>query len=315
MHAFSHSIRYFEEVAAQKSIRRAAERLNIAPSAVARQIARLEEQLGVPVFERLPRGVRLTAAGEMMLAQVRRMQREFGAALAQVDALKGTRRGHIGIGVLQYMSAQFVPQLIVDVAKDHPGLSYTVQTGNSPEIVDAVVRGDLDIGLCWQPAASMPVRNVRAVQVPVGVVVAADHELAQRRTMRVAECLTYPLIIQSQDTALRRMVEDVTRGASTRVMPFVETNSIAAMVALLVAGAGIAIMTRATVHGELARGVLRHIPISDRGVGSVSLALFVRADRALSPPVALLLELLESRFDAFAGGAPPARRAARSALP
>ncbi|WP_076999683.1 LysR family transcriptional regulator [Variovorax sp. KK3] len=301
MHAFSHSIRYFEEVAAQKSIRRAAERLNIAPSAVTRQIARFEEQLGVPLFERLPRGVRLTAAGEMMLGQIRRMQRDFGTAVAQVDALKGTSRGHVGIGVLQYMSARFVPQLIVDVSKDHPGISYTVYTGNSPEIVDAVVRGDLDIGLCWQPAASMPVRNVRVFPVQVGVVVASGHELAARRSMRVAECLHYPLIIQSQDAVLRRMVEDVSRGASGRVTPFVETNSIPTIVALLVAGAGISIMTRATVQNEIDAGALRHIPISDRGIGSVSLSLFVRADRALSPSVSLMLELLESRFDALAG--------------
>ncbi|HYF21349.1 MAG TPA: LysR family transcriptional regulator [Ramlibacter sp.] len=306
MHAFSHSIRYFEEVAAQKSIRKAAERLNIAPSAVTRQVARFEEQLGVPLFERLPRGVRLTAAGEMMLAQVRRMNQEFAAAIAQVDALKGMRRGHVRIGVLQYMGGRFVPELIVDVSRSHPGLSYTVQTGNSAEIWDAVVRGDLDIGLCWKPAASMPVRNVRVFAVKVGVVVAADHELAARETMRVAECLTYPLILQSQDTVLRRMVEDVSRGDARRVVPFVETNSIATMVSLLLAGAGISIMTRVTVQDELARGTLRHVPISDRGVASVPLSLFVRADRPLSPAVSMLLELLESRFEGYAGARPQA---------
>jgi DNA-binding transcriptional LysR family regulator len=303
MQAFSHSIRYFQEVAAQRSVRRAAERLNIAPSAVTRQIARFEEELGVPLFERLPRGVRLTTAGEVMLGQIQRMQRDFGAAVAQVDELKGTRRGQVRFGVLQYMSASFVPQLILDVAKDHPGVSFTAHTGNSPDIIDGVVKGELDIGLCWQPAASLPVRNVRVFPVPVGVVVAADHELASRKSMRVAECLTYPLIIQSQDTVLRRMVDDVTRGAASRVTPFVESNAIATIIALLVAGAGISIMTRATVQKELAEGVLRHIPIADRGMGSIPLSLFVRADRAQSPLVSLLLELLASRFDALAGQA------------
>lgn len=303
MQAFSHSIRYFQEVAARKSIRRAAERLNIAPSAVTRQIARFEEHLGIPLFERLPRGVRLTAAGEMMLTQIQRMQRDFGATVAQVDALKGTRRGQVRFGVLQYMSASFVPQLILDVAKDHPGVSFTAFTGNSPEIVDGVVKGDLDIGLCWQPVASLPLRNVQVYPVPVGVVVAADHELAARKSMRVAECLTYPLIIQSQDTALRRMVDDVSRGAASRVTPFVESNSVATIIALLTAGAGISIMTRVTVEREIARGTLRHIPISDRGVGSIALSLFVRADRPQSPLVALMLELIESRFGALAGQA------------
>jgi len=301
MHPFSLAIRYFEEVAAHKSIRRAAERLHIAPSAVTRQIARFEEQLGISLFERLPRGVRLTSAGEMMLAQVRRMNQEFSAAMAQVDALRGMRRGHVRLGVLQYMSTRFVPELIADVSRDHPGLSYTVQTGNSAELADAVVRGDLDIGLCWKPAASLPVRNLRVFAVRVGVVVGADHELAQRETIRVAECLTYPLVIQSQDTVLRRMIEDATRGGARRVMPFVETNSIAAIVALLLAGAGISIMTRMTVQDELARGTLRHVPILDSGMGTVALSLFVRADRPLAPAVSMLLELLESRFEAYAG--------------
>lgn len=156
-----------------------------------------------------------------MLAQIRRMNHEFSAAIAQVDAFRGMRRGHVRMGVLQYMSARFIPELIVDVSRDHPGLSYTVHTANSAEIADAVVRGDLDVGLCWKPAASMPVRNVRVLPVQVGVVVPADHELAPRETLRVAECLTYPLIIQSQDIVLRRMIEDVPRGESRRVMPFV----------------------------------------------------------------------------------------------
>ena len=103
MSAFSPLVRYFEEVAEQKSIRRAAERLHIAPSAVTRQIAKFEDMLGMPLFERLPRGVRLTSAGEIMLANVRRMRRDFGGALGQIDAHKGMRRGKVRMGILQYM--------------------------------------------------------------------------------------------------------------------------------------------------------------------------------------------------------------------
>lgn len=301
MQPFSLQVRYFEQVALHKSVRRAAERLHVSPSAVTRQIALFEEQLGAPLFERLPRGVRLTAAGEMMLAQIQRMQRDFGAALTQVDALKGMRRGRVGMGVLQYMNTHFVPELIVDVTRDHPGLAYTIHTGNSPEIIDRILKGEIDIGLCWAPPASTPVRIVRVYPVPIGVVVAADHELAARKSMRLAECLTYPLILQSQDMALRRTLDDAARGTGRRVAPFVESNSIATIVALLVVRAGISIMTRVTVQHELATGTLAHIPISDRGVSTMPLALMVRAERPLTPAASLLLELLEHRFNAYAG--------------
>ncbi|WP_179208886.1 LysR family transcriptional regulator [Salinicola salarius] len=70
------SLRYFEEVARQGSLRKAAERLHVAASAVNRQILKLEAELGVPLFERLPRGLRLSAAGELMLYQIRQWQRD-----------------------------------------------------------------------------------------------------------------------------------------------------------------------------------------------------------------------------------------------
>ena len=159
MHAFSPLLRYFEEVAVQGSVRRAAERLHIAPSAVTRQVKAFEELLGVPLFERLPRGVRLTSAGELMLASVRRLQREFDAALSQVDALKGLRRGKVRIGVLQTLSERSIPALIGEVRKAYPGISFTVHAGNSGDIAARIAEGELDIGLCWTPAPTAPLRR------------------------------------------------------------------------------------------------------------------------------------------------------------
>ena len=99
MRAISQAFRCFDEVARRGSIRKAAEVLHLTPAAVHQQVLNFEEQVGVALFDRLPRGMQLTAAGEIVLAAVRRSQRDFDAALSQLDALRslgcGSAQGHL----------------------------------------------------------------------------------------------------------------------------------------------------------------------------------------------------------------------------
>jgi len=88
-------------VARRGSIRRAAERLHIALSAVDRQILQLESQIGMPLFERLPQGLRLTAAGEFLVDAIRRSRRELMRVKSQIDDLKGLRRGEVSIALVE----------------------------------------------------------------------------------------------------------------------------------------------------------------------------------------------------------------------
>ena len=93
MPAISQSFRCFDEVARRGSLRKAAEGLHLTAAAVHQQILNLEEEVGMPLFDRLPRGMRLTTAGEIMVAAVRRGQRDFDNALIQVEDLRQLRRG------------------------------------------------------------------------------------------------------------------------------------------------------------------------------------------------------------------------------
>lgn len=301
MQALSLSLRYFEEVAVQGSIRRAAEHLYVAPSAITRQLKSLEEQLGAPLFERLPRGVRMTAAGEVMLASVRRLHREFDDSLEQLDALKGLRLGRVRLGVLQYLSDRFIPSLVADMNKAHPGISFTIHIANSGEIARLVETGEIDIGLCWTPSPTALLHKIRTAPVPIGAVVAKGHALASRRRIRFHECASYPLILPTLEMELRRMLDGLHNGTSGRITPMLETNSIFAMRKLVQSGNGIAIMTRMSVVEEIRQGELVHIPLSDQHAQSMQLSLLVRSGRDLSAAAAVLLRQLEARFDHYVG--------------
>ncbi|QEO27383.1 LysR family transcriptional regulator [Xanthomonas translucens pv. undulosa] len=108
MPTFSRFPRYFMEVAHWCSIRRAAEALHVSASAIDRQILKAEQALGVQLFERLPSGLRLTRAGELLLVDVRRWEKSFQRTLEQLDELKGLRRGHVEIAMIDALSEGIV---------------------------------------------------------------------------------------------------------------------------------------------------------------------------------------------------------------
>ena len=113
-------LRYVDEVARTGSIRKAADQLNVTASAVNRRIMDLEEELGAPLFERRPRGVRLTAAGEVFVNYLRQQDGDVERMKSQIEDLKGMRRGTVRIACSQALALDFLPREIGEFRKRHP---------------------------------------------------------------------------------------------------------------------------------------------------------------------------------------------------
>src|SRR5215472_8186671 len=111
MPLLSQAARLVDEVARNGSIRRAAARMNASPSAVNRQILNLETELGVALFERLPNGMRLTAAGEAILVEIRRWRQAQSRVQRHLQELKGLQRGHVAIGMMECFGRDLGPRL------------------------------------------------------------------------------------------------------------------------------------------------------------------------------------------------------------
>src|SRR6187549_915212 len=116
----SRLLRYVDEVARSGSIRKAAERLNIAASAINRQILALEAELGTPIFERLHKRMRLTAAGETIVSHVRNTLREHERMRIRIEELKGLRRGQVTIATMLTLASEVLPQIIASFRDKHP---------------------------------------------------------------------------------------------------------------------------------------------------------------------------------------------------
>ena len=120
------SLRYFAAVARHGSIREAAEELHVAQSALSRQIQKLEQDFGVPLFQRHARGVELTSAGEIFLRHARSSLRQTERVRSELDALKGLRRGTINLQAIESLVPGVLPQAILRFSARHPGITFEV---------------------------------------------------------------------------------------------------------------------------------------------------------------------------------------------
>ena len=174
----STALRYFQVAAEFKSVRRAAEALNISASALSRQIAGLEQSLDVTLFERLPRGLRMTSAGEILLYHVARSFQEVSRAFSQIDALKGLRRGHIKVAAVESAARGVLATGLSAFWKKHQNVEVSVKVVGNLEALRLLEKGEADLGLAFSAprGTSLPVLSVATLRL--GAIMSTRAEFA-----------------------------------------------------------------------------------------------------------------------------------------
>lgn len=283
---------YLDEVARLGSIRRAATRLNVASSAINRQILALEAQLGAPIFERMPRRLRLTATGEVLIAHVRETLKSHQRVTAQIEALKGLKRGEVTIATMNGIAAGPLPSFIDSIMASHPRVHIRVKVVPLDLIPNAVLTGDADIALGYNYPITPGLRVVASHDIHLGAVVAPNHPLTKRRPAWLADCLEYPLVIGDRSMTIRPIVDMAFTRAGLPLHPTIETNSIEFMSRIARAGRAVSFLNPVDVDVHTARGELVFIPFHDLNVEPVTMKLAVRARGTLDAFPSVLVEEL-----------------------
>jgi len=300
MPAISQAFRCFDEVARRGSIRKAAETLHLTAAAVNQQILNLEKLVGAPLFERLPRGMQLSTAGDIMLAAVRRSQRDFDNALAQVEELRELRRGHVNLGVSHSSAENLVPQVIARLMDSHPGVTYNVRSGNGATLLRWVANGEVDVAYCLRRALPPPgVEEVRAWPQRLGAVTAPDHPLVQSgKTVRLRDCLDYPLVLMAQDMELSSMARLIEPRLHGQARPMVETSSVPMARTLVERGQSVTFLIPENVTQAVAAGTLAWTPLLDEGA-QLHTCLYQRTGYSTTAVLAVFLAAMDSAIDAI----------------
>lgn len=137
------------------SVRGAADALNVAPSAVSRQIALLEEELSIPLLERHTRGVKPTEAGQLLLAYFREQRSHQHDLLSHLQELRGLRSGKIRIALGEGFLPDLMNGVLARFCQDYPKISITLDVGGTDKVVHWVVEDDVDIGVAFKSAAGI----------------------------------------------------------------------------------------------------------------------------------------------------------------
>ena len=179
-------LRYVDEVARTGSIRKAADQLNVTASAVNRRIMDFEEELGAQLFERRPRGVRLTAAGEVFVHYLREQDGGVERMKSQIEDLKGLRRGTVRIACSQALALDFLPREIAAFRARHPMVSFGVSVLDHEQAMTALADYEVDLVLVFRPPFLPNFQPLMSLEQRIVAVMSAEHPLATRSDRQAA---------------------------------------------------------------------------------------------------------------------------------
>ncbi|HSC80324.1 MAG TPA: LysR family transcriptional regulator [Chitinolyticbacter sp.] len=214
-------IEYALAVAETASFTRAAERCHTVQSALSHQIARLEEELGAPLFERSSRRVRLTPAGSAFLPAARQLLHAAQCVRDEVAAASGQVRGNLALGVISALPQLDVVALAAAFQRSHPRVHASIAMGLSEILLVDVLEHRLDVAFVglWPGETLTDVQALLLAEEPLMAVVAPSHPLAMRSALTLADLAPYPQVDYFAGSRARRQTDEAfaAAGSSRRI--------------------------------------------------------------------------------------------------
>jgi len=276
------SLRYAEQVARSGSIQKAAKELNVAASAIDRQILLLEEALGVELFERMPRGMRLTAAGDVLVTLARRWKADERRIATEIKQLQGIDQGHLRLVAMDSHVNGFLPHCIERLAREHPRISLEVEIASPDDALTALLAGEADIAAIFNLTPRRDVHVLWSADLPFGCVVAPGHPLARHETVSLQEAVAHPIALQSKALVIRRYLDARYGWLFSDPQKAVSTNSLQLVKQLARSGRYVAFTSQLDAAPELTSGALVFLPVRDRGAEPQSVSIGIDARKPFS---------------------------------
>lgn len=293
-------LRYFAAVARAGSIRKASEELHVATSAVSRQIQKLEQELDTPLFERMPSGLRLTRAGEIVLRHARATLHEYDIMKGDLGDLEGKKTGRVHIACLDSLAIQFLPSRVMQFHAMHPAVNFRIRNDNYSSIFGYVAGGDADIGVTFDLARPEDIKRIFGVRMPLMAIVSRDHPLARQKSASLQECAQYKLLLQLDNEVMSSMIAIELSALDRAGRTFVATNNQMMLKPLILSGIGVAFFTPLGLLEELRAGDVVAIPIAGSSLKDLEVGIVVARNRPLTGATQAVAEFLGEELAKFA---------------
>ena len=282
-------LRYVEAVAATRHFTRAAASIGVAQPALSHQIKRLEQELGIELFERSRSGVRLTAAGEAFVLRIRRALTELDAGREEVAAFTGLEAGRVRLGAMQALGRLDLPRAIASFHRAHPAVEVTLGEESTERMQQLVSDGQLDLAIVALDVGYPDSLSARIiVREPVLLATRRDHPLANSGSVRFSQLREEPFVFFRAGTGLRTTTERLARDAGFVPQMAFETANLDRLLDLVGEGLGVSLIPASTA--TRADPTICAIPFSPPA--SRTIGVVWRANHPPSPATRAMLDLL-----------------------
>ena len=285
-------LRYFLAVARTGSIASASTQLNVAASAISRQIANLEAELDCVLFERRPRGMVPSPAGELLATHAHQTLIRAEQVAAEIQGLQGLARGLIRIATSEGFALDLLPNAIAEFHGDYPGIRFEVQMLPPAQVTHVVAAGDTDIGVTFALAPSSLVTVAYDNAVEMVALSAPDHPLARRPSIQLSDLTAFPIAVPTLDTTARRVFDAACQAEGIIIEPTLTANILSALLPFVRRTRGIALMSALSVQTPVRLGELVCIPVRSRASLIRGIQVQVMRDRKLPHAVQAFLRQL-----------------------
>ncbi|MDE3011560.1 MAG: LysR family transcriptional regulator [Pseudomonadota bacterium] len=255
-------LRVFVEVARQGSMARAAATLHLTPPAVSMQVKEIETQVGLQLFDRNGRSVRLSTAGEYFVVHARRMLADLREAENAMARFSGLEQGLLTIGMLS-TAKYFVPRLLARFNADHPGIEVRLRVvGNREQLVQEMHAGEIDLSVMGRPPRELETRAESFAAHPLVFIAPPEHPLLAFASVQAEQLQNFPFIVREPGSGTRTTLEAFF--AEQRVVPRVsmEMSSNETIKQAVMAGLGLSFLSLHTVGLELRSQLLALLPVA-----------------------------------------------------
>jgi DNA-binding transcriptional LysR family regulator len=284
----------FHAVAQAGSISGGAATARVSQPAVSKQIAELEDALGVRLLERLPRGCRLTEAGQILADYAYRWRSLENDAARAIEEYRGLKRGRLAVGASLTIGGYLLPVVIAEFHSRFPDVELQLEIANTERIQRSLLEGTIELGLTEGPLESEELESTVFFQDELVAIAPVGHPLLKKGRVTVREIRREPFILREEGSGTRAVVERALRRHGLKIKPLLSLASPEAIKNAVVAGMGIAIVSRLIVALELRAGSLGIIPMKDLTIQR-PLHLQRLQGRSQSPAQAKFLEVLKAR--------------------
>ncbi|NNJ12233.1 LysR family transcriptional regulator [Chloroflexales bacterium ZM16-3] len=281
-------LRYFEAVARHSHVTRAAAELHIAQPALSKQISQLEHELGVALFDRVGRNVRLTEAGEALLPHARAVMAQVEASRAEMAERIGLRKGRATVGAPPTVGNQLLPPVLAAFNKRYAGIELRLHEAGVQTLLDLLETGLTDVAVVTLPVDDEHLTVVPIFTEEMVIAVWRGHRLSGRSEVSINELAGEPWVLSPENYELREAALNACEQAGFTPRVVLDGGETDTLLRFVAAGIGIALVPRLAVQGS---GDLVALRVSGQELQR-SLGVVWRGDRVASPAARALREFL-----------------------